>query len=213
MRGHPKKHEDGPGPAPAPAGGESGPETAERVEVAEPPEVERLRQEVGDLEEKVARLTREREELADLARRLQADFDNFRRRTREEMGELRRTAAADLIRELLPALDNLERALAAAGQGGDVETLRQGVALTRDQLFAALAGAGLEPVAAVGQRFDPALHEALERVDDGPPAGGPEEGGAPEELEVVEEFRRGYLVRGKLLRPSLVKVASKVRRD
>lgn len=175
-------------------------------EAPEASEVTELRQMVTDLEAEADRLGRERDELLDRTLRLQADFDNFRRRTREEVAELRRTAAADLIRELLPALDNLDRALAAAEAEGDPGALRQGVALTRDQLFVALAGAGLEPVPAVGQSFDPNLHEALER--EGPPEA-PGEAGRPAELEVVEEYRRGYLVRGKLLRPSLVKVASK----
>ncbi|MDI6869943.1 MAG: nucleotide exchange factor GrpE [Bacillota bacterium] len=223
MTEHPKKQERRPAGPEEPAGAGAAeatipgpPEAAGPAEVGDlSQEVARLEAEVASLREEVARLSHEREELADLARRLQTDFDNFRRRTREEALELRRTAAADLIRELLPALDNLERALAAAEAGGEGEALRQGVALTRDQLFAALAGAGLEPIRAVGQRFDPELHEALERVEVQPEeaaaAGG--EPGTDSDLEVVAEFRRGYLVRGKLLRPSLVKVASRVRRD
>lgn len=166
-------------------------------------EVDRLAAEVERLEGEAARLARERDEALDAARRLRADFDNFRRRTRDEASELRMTAAADVIQGLLPVLDNLDRALTAAEQGGEGEALRQGVALTRDQFFAALVAAGLEPVPAVGQKFDPTLHEALERDGEAP----------DQDLEVVEEFRRGYLLRGRLLRPSLVKVASKVRRD
>lgn len=181
------------------------------------PASDELQQRIAALEAEIQQLTRERAEVLDLARRLQADFDNFRRRTREEMLELRRTAAFDLIRELLPALDNLDRALASAAAGGEGSALLQGVTLTRDQLFATLAAAGLEPIAAVGQEFDPSLHEALERVDEGPATreGEPAAGapGEPERLEVVEEFRRGYLVCGKLVRPSLVKVAPRVRRD
>jgi molecular chaperone GrpE len=169
------------------------------------------REEVVRLEAEVERLSREREEWADLARRLRADFDQFRRRTREEALELRRTAAVDLLRELLPVLDNLERALAAPAAEDGGEALRQGVVLTRDQLFAVLAAAGLEPIPAVGRPFDPELHEALERVE-GDGETGPE-GGFAGELVIVEEFRRGYLGRGKLLRPSLVKVAPKVWRD
>ncbi|HHW13854.1 MAG TPA: nucleotide exchange factor GrpE [Firmicutes bacterium] len=200
---------------------EAEPETEESAEALRQ-EVGRLEAEVQRLEGEVARLTRERDEIADLARRLRADFDNFRRRTREEAAELRLTAAAEVVRDLLPVLDNLERALAAAGQEGGGEALRQGVALTRDQFFATLVAAGLEPVPAVGRRFDPTLHEALERTEEvpGPDSAGQREtaaetappDGVPE-FEVVEEFRRGYLLRGKLLRPSLVKVAPKVRRD
>lgn len=183
-------------------GDAAGPPGDEAVE--EPGQEDR----VAALEAEVARLNQERAELVELARRLQADFDNFRRRTREETLELRRTAAADLIRNLLPVLDNLDRALAASDVGSDGEGLRQGVVLTRDQFFAALAAAGLEPVPAVGHGFDPALHEVLEKVE-------PEEaaGAGEAEFVVVEEFRRGYLLGGRLLRPSLVKVAPKVRRD
>lgn len=197
-----------------PSPGEVQPEEEQSDEAEEAAEA---LQEVARLKAEVERLAHERAELADLARRLQADFDNFRRRTRQEALEVRQAAAADLIREVLPALDNLERALAAAEAGGGGEALRQGVALTRDQLFAALVGAGLEPIQAVGQRFNPELHEALERIEPQPgealAEGAPTDGGPDEELEVVEEFRRGYLVHGKLLRPSLVKVAPKVRRD
>lgn len=160
------------------------------------------------LEAELARVSQERADMAELARRLQADFDNFRRRTREEALDLRRTAAANLILEILPALDNLDRALGVPGTVVDGDALRQGVALTRDQLFSALAGAGLEPVPAVGQKFDPQVHEALERVESGEPG----EAGEVEHV-VVEEFRRGYLLGGRLLRPSLVQVAPKVRRD
>lgn len=189
---------------------EATPEPRPEAEVADAGEVERLQEQVAALTAEVERLSHEREELMDLARRLQADFDNFRRRTREEAVEQRHTAAADLMRDLLPALDNLDRALEAGAQGGDAGTLRQGVALTRDQLFTALAAAGLEPVPAVGQRFDPNLHEALERAE-AEGRGVASEGA--QDLRVVEEFRRGYLVRGRLLRPSLVKVAATVRRD
>lgn len=164
----------------------------------------RLQEENARLQGEIERLGREREELRDLARRLQADFDNFRRRTREEAAELKRTAAAGVVSELLPALDNLERALAAGADPAD--PLYQGVALTRDQLMAALTRAGLEPVPAAGTPFDPQVHEALERL-----SGEAEDGDG--ELVVAEELRRGYLFGGKLLRPSLVKVAPKGRRD
>lgn len=167
-------------------------------------EIARLQAETARLQEENARLSRERAELADLARRLQADFDNFRRRTREEAAELKRVAASGVVLDLLPALDNLERALGAGSSQSD--PLYQGVALTREQLVAALVRGGLEPVPATGEAFDPRVHEAMERLPG-------EAGGEDGELIVAEELRRGYLFGGKLLRPSLVKVVPKGRRD
>lgn len=125
--------------------------------------------------------------------RLRADFENFRRRAEREAAELRERAAEDLLRELLPIVDDIDRALGAgAGEGA----LREGLALIRRQLGAVLARAGLDPVEAVGERFDPNLHEAVARQ---------ETADLPPDV-IVEEMRRGYRFRGRLLRPSLVKV-------
>lgn len=129
--------------------------------------------------------------------RLQADFDNYRKRTRREQEELTRLANARLIESLLPVLDNLELALAAAA-GAEKQALETGVEMTLRHLKEVLTREGLIPVAALGQPFNPEFHEAVAR----------EETTEPDKINlVVEEFRRGYTLHGKLLRPAMVKVA------
>jgi len=129
--------------------------------------------------------------------RLQADFDNYRRRSQADRREGRRQAKADLVLRLLPVLDNLDMALAAAGSGGDAG-LRRGFELIARQLRAVLGDEGLEPIEALGRPFDPAVHEAVERVetDDHP------------EDTVVEVVRAGYRLNDWVLRPAMVKVAA-----
>ncbi len=140
------------------------------------------------------------EELLAQLQRLKADFDNYRRRMMQEQSRWQETAVAGFLRELLPVLDNLERALASS-QGADgargSEALRQGLELTLRQFHAVLERAGLVPIPAVGQPFDPTQHEAMMRVD----------GPGYAEDTVVEEFQRGYIFKGHVLRPALVKVA------
>ena len=144
--------------------------------------VEMLRQERDDLQERLLRLA--------------AEFDNYRKRTDKERRELTDAVAADLIRDLLPVVDDLERALAASDASAD-PTLRSGVELIHRQLLEALRRRGAEPFAAVGRDFDPAWHEALTSE----PAHGRRDG------EVTDEIRRGYRIGARLLRPALVKVA------
>jgi molecular chaperone GrpE len=131
--------------------------------------------------------------------RLQAEFDNFRKRQQREREEVNRQAKERVLGELPGILDNLERALKhAAAAGAAPETLAHGVELVGKQLQEVLARFGAEPIAALGSAFDPRLHEAMARV---------ETSGAPPDGTVIEEFRRGYLLDGKVLRPALVAVA------
>ncbi|HEY8418800.1 MAG TPA: nucleotide exchange factor GrpE [Limnochordales bacterium] len=163
-----------------------------------PPAEEDLAAEAARLRERVAALEARERELADQYVRLLAEFDNYRRRTRQEMETLRKTAAERLLADVLPVLDSLEHAIAAAGEA--VETpLGQGVRLIRQQLGDVLARHGLMPIEAVGQPFDPNTMEAVAEAEpgEGAPAG-----------HVVEEYRRGYRLHDKVLRPSLVKVAA-----
>lgn len=136
----------------------------------------------------------ETEELRERYLRLRADFDNFRKRNEREREELLRYALTEPLRELLPVVDNLERALAAQATGED---LRRGVELIAKQLRETLRRFGLTPVAALGERFDPKLHEAVMR----------EESTAVQAPTVVTELQRGYLLHDRLLRPAMVKVA------
>lgn len=126
--------------------------------------------------------------------RAQADFDNFRRRSRAEREEWSRYAAEELIREILPALDNLERALQAdAGR----ESWTQGVELTLRQLLTTLQNRGLTPIESVDLPFDPNVHEAVMQV----------ESDQHEEGTVVTEVRKGYKLGDKVIRPAMVGVA------
>jgi Molecular chaperone GrpE (heat shock protein) len=138
--------------------------------------------------------TREFDELSSRLLRLQADFDNFRRRARQEKEELSQVVAGGVFRELFPVLDNFERALAATGQ--DADQIRAGVEMVYRQFGGILEKLGVKPIAAVGTTFDPARHEAVMRVEDA---------GQPDGL-IVEELQKGYEAGGKVLRPSMVKV-------
>jgi molecular chaperone GrpE len=142
------------------------------------------------------RLAVENAELSDRLLRARAEFDNARRRTERERSEFLQFAAMDLVKDLLPVLDDFERGL-------KVETAdrhyAKGVELIYQRLFDALKKLGLEPIETEGQPFDPNLHQAVERVET-------EEG---EDQTVLGEFQRGYNFRGKLLRPAMVRVAVK----
>ena len=133
-------------------------------------------------------------ELKDRFLRLRADFDNYRKRLAREREEQSQRALAEPMLELLPVLDNLERALEAPSAG---EELRQGIELTAKQFADALRRFGLAEIPALGQAFDPQVHEAVAR----------EESPRVDVATVVAELQRGYWLNGKLLRPALVRVA------
>lgn len=144
-------------------------------------------------------LTAERDDFKDRLLRMTAEFDNYRKRVERERRELSEAAAADLIRDLLPIVDDLERAMAASrldAASGDNALLR-GVELIHRQVLDQLRRRGVEPIEAVGQPFDPQLHESVAA----------EAGSGKPDGEILEEFRRGYRAAGRLLRPSMVKVA------
>jgi len=126
--------------------------------------------------------------------RARADFENFRKRTEREREEEAIKAGALMMRDLLPVLDNLERALAKAPPG---DPFADGVALIHKQLQDALFRAGLRPIEAVGEPFDPIFHEAVVT----------EPTTAFESNLVLDEIQKGYLFRGRVVRPSLVKVS------
>jgi molecular chaperone GrpE len=128
--------------------------------------------------------------------RLTADFDNYRRRTREETAEIRRTANERLIRELLPIIDNFERALDAAKKELP-DNLITGIGMIYRQLHMLLSQEGVEPIEAVGKPFDPVYEDAFER----------QETTEYPEGTVVAEIKKVYLLQGKVLRPALVIVA------
>jgi molecular chaperone GrpE len=154
-----------------------------------------------DLNELLARADKADEYLA-LAQRTQADFENFRKRMARDAAAAEVRGVGRLARELLPALDNLGRALAAAEAGGEHATpehhLTSGIRLVHDELLAALARVGIEPFSPQGERFDPTEHEAVAQH----PIEGAESG------TVVEVYQRGYRLDGSVLRPARVVVAA-----
>ncbi len=135
--------------------------------------------------------------LKDQLLRTLADFDNFRKRTRREMSDAERVARDDLLRELLPVFDNLERASLHAGSSTDVQSLVDGIGMVMRQFLDTLAKLGVERVATVGQPFDPAVHEAVQQIESADiPAG-----------SIAQELLAGYHVGDRLIRPAMVVVA------
>jgi molecular chaperone GrpE len=130
--------------------------------------------------------------------RTRAEFDNFRKRTKQEVEDARRAGAERLAADLLAVLDNFERALQHTGAEVADDPVREGILLIHKQFGNTLAKHGIQPIEAVGQPFDPQYHEAIMQVEAGPdhPAG-----------TVAEELRKGYTIDGRVLRASLVKVA------
>jgi molecular chaperone GrpE len=150
-----------------------------------------------DLEELVARAGKADEYLA-LAQRTQADFENFRKRMTRDVAAAEARGVGRLARELLPALDNLGRALAAADAAEEDGHLATGVRLVHAELLAALARVGIEPFSPQGERFDPQEHEAMAQQ----PVEGAESG------TVVEVYQQGFRYDGGVLRPARVVVAA-----
>ncbi|MGD1147598.1 MAG: nucleotide exchange factor GrpE [Thermoanaerobaculaceae bacterium] len=152
---------------------------------------------VGDdaFQEEMATLQQEIARFKELYLRKLADFDNYRKRQEREMGEFRRYAKAELMRDCLPVVDNLERALAVPG--GDSSGLREGVELVLRQFKDVLARHGLSEVDPIGKPFDPTHHEAISRNE------------VPGVLEptVVQVLQKGYVLGERLIRPALVIVA------
>jgi molecular chaperone GrpE len=159
----------------------------------------------GDLDE-LGELAAKRDEYLALAQRTQADFENYRKRVARESALAQDRGVAKLVKELLPAIDNLDRAIgnsaagsAVEGDGGDGPLL-DGVRLVRSELSAALARVGVESFSPLGEGFDPAVHEAVATVQQ------PADGGAANGL-VVEVYQPGYRLGDSVIRPARVVVA------
>lgn len=186
------------------AGAEPQPQMAAGADSTEAKEQEGIEsQEVSFQQEDVERLlasiaekNRLQEETMERLKRLQADFDNFRRRTRQEKEDLAKVVTEGIVLQLLPVLDNFERALTTATE--DAAALRAGVEMIYRQFIQALEKMGVQPIEAAGAVFDPQYHEAIMRVED------------PDRPDntVVEVLQKGYMVHGKVIRPSMVKVVN-----
>jgi molecular chaperone GrpE len=149
-----------------------------------------------DLDE-LSEAKRERDEYLELAQRTKADFENYRKRVARETSEALARGKADLARQLLPALDNLERALEAGVDPSSHDALVKGVEMVRDELHNRLEDAGVEAFDPTGERFDPQLHEALSmRPDEGNESG-----------VVLETVEKGYRLNGQVLRAAKVVVS------
>jgi molecular chaperone GrpE len=142
----------------------------------------------------IAQLRGERDDLKELLLRRQAEFDNFRKRTERERSEYVQYAAMDTVKELLPVLDDFERAIKVECNSPEYV---KGIEMIYNRMSESLKKQGLEPVDAVGKPFDPHLHQAIERVETTDAA----------DNTVIGEFQRGYNFKGKLLRPAMVRVA------
>lgn len=140
-------------------------------------------------------LRAENQKLRDQVLRARADFENFRKRAEREKTDYFKFALADTIRDLLPVVDNLERAVSHAGDGS--EEVQKGIELIHKQMMDLLQRYGVKPVGAISEPFDPAKHEAIMR----------EENTSLPANSVAEVFQRGYALNDRLLRPAMVKVA------
>lgn len=145
----------------------------------------------------IAKLRSQLEEQQQRVLRVQADFDNFRRRTLREKDELAQYASVKLITQLLPVVDNFERAITASKVNSDYDSLAKGVEMIFRQLEQLLEAEGVTAIEAVGQPFNPEIHQAIMQV----------ESEEYEEGIVVEEVQKGFQLKDRVLRPSMVKVS------
>lgn len=177
------------------------PETAEAsesdaAEADAAAEAEAPDEDAAALKAQVESLKAALEEKDNRVKRLQADFENFRRRTSKEREELANVVTQDLLKSMLPILDNFDRAMAAEQK--DNESFQKGVEMIYTQLHETLKNAGLELIETEGQKFDPNFHQAVMRVEN------PD----LEDDTIAQELQKGYIVKGRVIRPSMVQVVS-----
>ncbi|MCX5720502.1 MAG: nucleotide exchange factor GrpE [Nitrospirae bacterium] len=153
---------------------------------------------VAELQQALAAKAEEAKGLNDKYLRLAAEFDNYKRLTQKDQRDQIRFGNEQLLKELLPVVDNLERAIKASREGGSNEVLMQGVELTLKQLTGALTRFYVTPIETVGKPFDPATHQSVTSV---------QSERVPEQ-HVVDEFQRGYLLHDRILRAAMVSVST-----
>ena len=175
-------------------------ETVEEAEeaVAEEPETEKEKGSFFKKKEKKDKKDEKIEELTDRVRRQMAEFDNFRKRTEKEKTQMFETGAKSIVEKILPVVDNFERGLAAVTEEEKGTPFVEGMEKIYKQMMTVLEEAGVKPIEAVGQEFDPNLHNAVMHVED-------EKFG---ENIIAEEFQKGYTYRNSVVRHSMVKVAN-----
>ena len=173
------------------------PEALEPILSAEPSSSDIAAETPSQLTETPEEINRQREECYDLLLRKTAEFDNYRKRIDRERKEVAETASVDLVRELLSLVDDLERALGAEVSDNAVHSYRAGVELIHKQLLDVLRKRGVSQIETAGQDFDPHYHQAVAH----------EVSADHSEGAIIDEFRRGYVMYGRLLRPAMVRVA------
>jgi molecular chaperone GrpE len=134
--------------------------------------------------------------------RISAEFDNYKKRVQKDRSDLINYGNERLIKELLPIIDSMERALNHVSNSEDIDAFVEGLKLIYEQLLVSLKKHGVESIESIGQEFDPNFHEAMMKV----------ESDKLDDNKVVEEFEKGYLLNGRLLRPSKVSIAQHVKK-
>src|SRR5487761_745484 len=166
-------------------------------DVSEAPETHETASGAAAVMQEIEKLVAEKSDLKNTLVRLQADFDNYRKRIERERHQERHRGAEAVVEHLLPVLDALDRAISSHRDAAHDE-YRKGFELIRKQLFDALAKQGVAQIQTEGQRFDPHMHHAIERVETSDQPDG----------AVLEELQAGYVFHGKVLRPAMVRVAA-----
>lgn len=161
--------------------------------------VDRTAQSASDGGPEMEKLRTERDSLVDRLARMQAEFDNARKRAAKEQQDFRDYALVDTIKSIIPVLDSFDRALKTSPEKSEFHA---GVELIQKQLVDALTKLGVKPISAKGEQFDPRYHEAIEMVDTED----------ADDHQVLEELQPGYRLKDRLLRPAMVKVARNSRR-
>jgi molecular chaperone GrpE len=164
-------------------------------------ETKAIREDLARLEKTLEDERKRNEEYLTSLRYLQADFENYRKRVDREIRELEEFSTLGLVRKLIPVLDDLDLAVATAGKAEDKGIL-EGVKMVQKNLNSALESEGLHRIKAVGEPFNPSSHEAVDKVQ-----------GKDSSDKVIEEMRKGYTFKGKVLRPSAVKVELAARKE
>lgn len=159
-------------------------------------EKKELKDKLKELKERIAKSEEELENQKDLNMRLMAEFENYKRRTQKEKGEIRVDSIIDVIKVLLPVIDNFERALDV--EISDSKSFKDGMDMIYRQLKDLLKNCGVEEIKALGEKFDPSLHNAVMHIEDN----------NQDDNVVVDEFQKGYKIEDKVIRHSMVKVAN-----
>ena len=168
----------------------------EKEDIKESNGVSELKSKLRDFKEKLSTIEKERDEVKDSYQRLRAEFDNYKKRTQKEKEAIYIDSVADAVGSILPVVDNFERALAQDTDNADA--IREGMQMIYRQLQDAIKSLGVKEIPSVGEKFDPKLHNAVMHVEDY----------GCEDNVVIEEFQKGYSLKDKVIRHSMVKVAN-----